>query len=64
LLYNSLRVVPGDWSPFSSLEIHLSAPPQCLIIEETWTRWSCYLCPCWIAVFRIFHGCLGTRLED
>jgi hypothetical protein len=23
-----------------------------------------YFCPCWITVVGIFHGCLGTRLED
>jgi hypothetical protein len=46
LLHNSLRVLSGDRSPLSSLEIPLSAPPQCLIIEETQTGWSLYLCPC------------------
>jgi hypothetical protein len=55
---------PGDRSPLSSLEIPLSAPPQCLIIKETRTGWSSYFCPCWIAVLGIFHGCLGIRLED
>jgi hypothetical protein len=46
LLHNSLRVVSGDRSPLSSLEISLSAPPQCLIIKETRTGWSLYFCPC------------------
>jgi hypothetical protein len=34
LFYYRLRVVSGDRIPFSSLEIPLSAPPQCRFIKE------------------------------
>jgi hypothetical protein len=35
LFYYSLRVISGDRTPFSSLEIPLSAPPQCRFNKET-----------------------------
>jgi hypothetical protein len=41
-----LRVVSGDRSKLSSLEIPLSTLPQCRIIKETQTGWSLYFCPC------------------
>jgi hypothetical protein len=60
----SLRVILGDRTPLSSLEISLSPPSQCCFIKKARAGRGCCFCPRGVSVLGIFHGCLCARLEE